>query len=501
MATSFSPILLLYRPNPHLYEIHTWAWLEELSARESRPITLASVPDREWDRLQSLGFDFIWLMGLWRRSVAGRTIARTSPCYFPSYDEALQGWTMDDVVGSPYAIQDYVPDPRIGGWKDVDAARENLHRRGMKLIVDFVPNHTGLDHPWVSAHPEYYIQGNLDQFRRDPSAFFLSERDGRATFIARGRDPYFPPWPDTAQLNYFNPATREAMLSVLRAIAAHADGVRCDMAMLLLNDVFAKTWGPLLRGAATPGEEFWPAAVAALPGFIWIAEVYWDLEWRLQQLGLTFTYDKRLYDRLRAAPAQEARECLKPDAATQSRCVRFLENHDEPRSAAVFEADKLGAAAALVATLPGMRFYYHGQLDGRKLHLPIQLRRAAEEPPNVQIHGLYEKLLTITKDDAFHAGAWLLLEPRAAGDTSFQNLIAYQWKLGGVMKIVAVNLSSASARGNLILRGAIDPSREYIFHDQLHDKSYEWRGEDLIRSGLFVRLDAFQSHIFEVSLA
>ncbi|MGH9354382.1 MAG: alpha-amylase family glycosyl hydrolase [Terriglobia bacterium] len=489
-----------YRTNPHLYEIHTWAWLEELSAREDRLVTLASVPDQEWDRLQSLGFDFVWLMGIWKRSAAGRTIARTSPCYFPSYDEALPGWTMKDVVGSPYSIQDYIPDPRIGGWKDVDAAREKLHRRGMKLILDFVPNHTGLDHPWVSSHPEYYIQGSLDQFRRDPSAFFLAERDSSATFIARGRDPHFPAWPDTAQLNYFNPATRDAMLCVLRAIAGHADGARCDMAMLLLHAVFVKTWGPLLRGFAAPGDEFWPAAVAALPGFVWIAEVYWDLEWRLQQLGLTFTYDKRLYDRLRAAPPQDVRDCLKADAASQSRCVRFLENHDEPRSAAVFESDKLGAAATLVATLPGMRFYYHGQLEGRKLHLPIQLSRAAEEPPNSEIYHLYEKLLRITCDNAFHAGAWLLLEPRAAGDTSFQKLIAYQWRCGGVMKIVAVNLSSASARGNFILSGAIDPSREYGFHDQLHDKSYEWQGQDLIQSGLFVRLDAFQGHIFEVAM-
>ncbi|MGH9345562.1 MAG: alpha-amylase family glycosyl hydrolase [Terriglobia bacterium] len=489
-----------YRPNPHLYEIHTWAWLDELSVREARLVTLASVPDQEWDRLQSLGFDFVWLMGVWKHSVAGRTIARTSPCYFSSYDEALPGWTMNDVVGSPYSIQDYIPDPRIGGWKDVDAAREKLHRRGMKLILDFVPNHTGLDHPWVSSHPEYYIQGSLDQFRRNPSAFFLSERESSAIFIARGKDPHFPAWPDTAQLNYFNPATREAMLGVLRAIAAHADGARCDMAMLLLNDVFTKTWGPLLRGVAAPGDEFWPAAVAALPGFVWIAEVYWDLEWRLRQLGLTFTYDKRLYDRLRAAPPQDVRACLKANVAWQSRCVRFLENHDEPRSAAAFDADKLGAAATLVATLPGMRFYHHGQLEGRKLHLPIQLSRAAAEPLNAQIHDLYGKLLAITSADAFHAGDWVLLEQRAAGDTSFQNLIAYQWRRGGVVKIVAVNLSSAPARGNFMLSAAIDSAREYIFHDQLHGKSYEWRGEDLIRSGLFVRLDAFQSHIFEVSL-
>lgn len=491
------------RVNPHLYEINAWAWLEELSAREGRPITLALVPDREWGWLESLGMDFVWLMGVWRRSAVGREIARTTPAYFPSYDEGLPGWTLEDVVGSPYSIQDYSPDPRIGTWRDIDTAREKLHQRRMKLILDFVPNHTGPDHPWVSGHPDYYVQASLDQFRKDPSAFVLSEHGSKATCIARGKDPYFPAWPDTAQLNYFNPEAREAMLDVLRVIGAHADGVRCDMAMLILNDVFAKTWGPLIGAWTAPKDEFWPAAVASIPGFTWIAEVYWDLEWRLRQLGLTYTYDKGLYDSLRCAPPSEAQDRLKADTGAQSRMVRFLENHDEPRSAAVFGTDKLAAATALVATLPGMRFYHHGQLEGKKIHLPIQLRRAADETPNAHVQLLYAKLLSITRDDVFHAGAWSLLEPRAAGDTSFRNLIAYQWKnsqgkRGQAGRVVAVNLSPAPARANLPIEAAFDEARAYHFHDLLNEKSYKWRGEDLNRSGLFVSLDGFQSHIFEI---
>lgn len=487
--------------NPHLYEINAWTWLDELSAREGRQITLAQVPDREWDRLQSLGMNFVWLMGVWRRSAAGREIARATPAYFPSYDEALPGWTLDDVVGSPYSIRDYSPDPRIGAWRDIDAAREKLNQRGIKLILDFVPNHTGLDHPWVSRNPDYYVQAPLDQFRKNPAAFLVSERDGKATCVARGKDPYFPAWPDTAQLNYFNLATREAMLGVLRVIGAHADGARCDMAMLILNDVFAKTWGPLLGAWTMPREEFWPAATASLPGFIWIAEVYWDLEWRLRQLGLTYTYDKGLYDSLRGGTPSEVQGRLKTDVNAQRRMVRFLENHDEPRGAAVFGTEKIGATATLVATLPGMRFYHHGQLEGKKLHLPIQLCRAADEAPNSEIQSLYGNLLAITRDESFHAGAWSLLEPRAAGDTSFQNLIAYQWENGVASRIVAVNLGSTPARANLPLGLDFDQARAYVFHDLLTAKSYEWRGEDLNRSGLFVSLDAFQSHIFEISLA
>ncbi|MGH9435373.1 MAG: alpha-amylase family glycosyl hydrolase, partial [Terriglobia bacterium] len=160
------------RQHPHLYEINTYAWLEALSAREGRRISLGSVPDADWDNLKSQGFDFVWLMGVWRRSLLGRTIMRTTPAYFPSYDEALPDWSMADVVGSPYSVQDYTPDPRMGGWKDIDTARDKLNERGIRLILDFVPNHTGLDHPWISAHAEYYVHGTLADFRRETAAYF-----------------------------------------------------------------------------------------------------------------------------------------------------------------------------------------------------------------------------------------------------------------------------------------------------------------------------------------
>ncbi|MGH9404431.1 MAG: alpha-amylase family glycosyl hydrolase [Terriglobia bacterium] len=490
------------RKHPHLYEIPAWSWLEELGARERKNINLGSVPESEWDRLKSLGFDFVWLMGVWKRSPIGRRLMRTDPAQFLDYDAALPGWTLDDVVGSPYSVEDYAPDPRMGTWADLDAVRDRLHARGMKLILDFVTNHTGLDHPWIAAQPQYYIQGELTDFRRNPPAFFLSENGGATRLIARGKDPYFPPWPDTAQINYFNPEAREAVLGVLRAIASHCDGVRCDMAMLCLNDVFARTWGPLLSGFTAPRDEFWTGAVSALPGFVWLGEVYWDLEWRMQQLGMTFTYDKRLYDKLRSDSAGEVRDHLKADVAYQSRLARFLENHDEARSAAVFGPEKLPAAATIVATLPGLRFYHHGQLSGKKLHLPIPLARAAPEPPNGQIQALYQKLLEITRDDAFHSGEWELLETCPGGDPTFDNLIAYRWRAGAALKIVAVNLSGTPARGNIRLDGALknlfDDSRSYVFHDQLSDRSYEWAGADLDRTGLFVRLDAHQSHIFDV---
>src|ERR1700689_2125809 len=108
LAAKFS-----YRPHPHLYEINTWGWLEELSAKYGRYLRLDDVPDVEWDALQDLGFDFIYLMGVWRRSLIGRRIFRTDPRNFPNFDAALPAWKVRDIVGSPFSIQDYNPDPRI----------------------------------------------------------------------------------------------------------------------------------------------------------------------------------------------------------------------------------------------------------------------------------------------------------------------------------------------------------------------------------------------------
>ncbi|MGH9358185.1 MAG: alpha-amylase family glycosyl hydrolase [Terriglobia bacterium] len=488
------------RMHPHLYEINTWAWLEGQSRRAGKPVTLGAVSDEEWDKLHESGFDLVWLMGIWKRSASGRRIFRTDVNSFALYDTALPGWTLDDVVGSPYSIQDYVPDPRIGAWSEIDAVRRKLHDRNMGLILDFVPNHTGPDHPWIHSHPECYVQGSLADFRRNPSAFFLAELDDGIRFIARGKDPHFPAWPDTAQLNYFNPLTRSAMLEILGTISSHCDGVRCDMAMLCLNDVFSKTWGPLIRDSKTPASEFWPATIAAFPGFIWIAEAYWDLEWRMQQAGFNFTYDKNLYDLLRDGSPRSIRQRLKSDLSTQSRMARFLENHDEVRAISAFGKDKLPAIATIAATLPGLRFYHEGQLQGRKLHLPIQLGRAPDEPDDPEVAKLYARLLQISSHDVFHQQGWKLLEASSAGDASYRNLVVYRWQSGRDVRLVVANLGANASQGRICLDPPIDASRRYWLSDLLNDKQYEREGKDLVESGLFVCLEGYRAHIFEISI-
>ena len=281
---------------PVAYEIDTWPWLTAVAARLGRPVTLADVPAEVWDETIPPGVDAVWLMGVWERSPAGLAIARADEGLQRSFRAALPDLTPDDVVGSPYCVHRYVVDERLGGPAGLAAARADLRRRGVRLILDFVPNHVAPDHPAVAEHPEWFIQGDAADLARDPGAWFAAgER-----VVAHGRDPYFAPWPDVAQLNAFDPGLRDVTAMTLAAIAAQCDGIRCDMAMLFTTEVFARTWGAY---AGLPlADEFWPDVIARVrrdqPDVLLIAEAYWDTEWALQQQGFDLCYDKRLYDRL-----------------------------------------------------------------------------------------------------------------------------------------------------------------------------------------------------------
>ena len=488
------------QPHPHLYQIHTWAWLDEQERAAGRPLKLRDVPDAEWDRLSGLGFDIVYLLGIWRRSLAGRHIFRTDAASFRVFDHALPGWTTESVIGSPFSIADYSPDPRIGTWDDIDGVRAKLHARGTRLILDFIPNHVGPDHGWITSHPDYLMQGTELDFQHNPSDFLLMEPEGKAPyFVARGRDPYFAPWADTAQIDYFSEKARAALIGILKTIGNHCDGVRCDMAMLILNAVFARTWAHLLEERTAPKGEFWSAAIAALPpDFIWMAEVYWDMEAELQALGFTYTYDKRLYDRLKAGNIPDIRGHLSADVAYQSHMARFLENHDEARALATFGRDRVPMLAALIATLPGLRFFHQGQFVGKEIHLPMPLNRAIDEPPDLVLAGLYERILGIAKDPAFHKGDWSLL-PIHGLDESSDNLIAYRWRGDGGYRLVILNLSGQPAQGRVWLNEELPTSQQIDFNDLLSGQTYVRDRGDLTENGLYVQLEAYHAHIFAVS--
>lgn len=489
---------LSLRPHPHLIEIPVWAWLEELSHRQGKTLTIGQVPDAEWDRLRETGFDLVWLMGIWKRSPRARMQFRSDPRRFVEYDRALPGWKLEDIVGSPYAVQDYRPDPRIGDWRQIDGVRRKLRERGMGLILDFVPNHTAMDHDWLKSHPGYYVEANECDFRKEPERYFLQEeKDGAVRLFAHGRDPFSAPWPDSAQLNHFHPDTRPALIQQIGELARHCDGLRCDMAMLSLNDVFGRTWQGTVSEPA-PASEFWPEAIASAPQLIWLAEVYWDREAELQKLGFHFTYDKRFYDFLREGSGFALRRHLEGDFAAQGRMARFLENHDEQRAAAVFGPERMQAAATLAATAPGLRFYFHGQTDGRRIHQPIEMRRAAEEPADASVQALYARLLRLANEDVFHSGRWKLLEPVWAADPTYENLVAYEWRNNGAWKLVAANPTGSTSQGRIALDA--EPAASYVLSDRLNDTEYSRSGQEMA-TGLYIRLDPGRAHLFDIRRA
>jgi glycosidase len=395
----------------NLYEINTRIWLRELGVSRLR-----DVPDAELDAIAAHGFSLVWLMGVWEPSAHGEAIAKVHPDLAADYRRALTDLEDADVVASPYAIVGYRASARLGGPADLEDMRARLLRRGIRLILDFVPNHTARDHWLVEARPEIYVGAD----ERAPAAETFVAPGGRRLFC--GRDPYFPPWTDTAQLDYRRAGTRRAMIDELREVARQCDGVRCDMAMLLLSDIFARTWER--DGVVSPppddraGGDFWPEAIDAVrrdrPDFLFMAEAYWGTERRLQQLGFDYTYDKTLYDELMAGRAEGVVAHLAEGRGRQRRSVRFLENHDEERAAHRLSIDLHRAAALIAMTLPGARLFHHGQLEGARRKVPVQLARRPVEAEDPILAPFYRELLAILRDPVLQAGSFRLLAAERA---------------------------------------------------------------------------------------
>src|SRR5262245_13135696 len=243
--------------HPLVSEINARCWLRDLSERRGRPVHFGNVPEEEFEFWRRLGFTHVWRMGVWTTGPRSREVFLRQPDTPGSLKAVLPDWRGEDVAGSPYAIAAYrVPDS-LGGDAGLRAFRENLHRHGLGLLLDFVPNHVGLDHPWLREHPDWFIRAR----QKTPGTFPVPTREGEA-WIAHGKDPYSPPWADTAQLDFRLPAARTAMIEQLGSIAALCDGVRCDMAMLLLNDVFARNWEGFPSSGPAPASEFWADAIA-----------------------------------------------------------------------------------------------------------------------------------------------------------------------------------------------------------------------------------------------
>ena len=452
---------------PSLFQINTRVRLSELSATLGRRATLHDVSDAELDRLAADGFDLVWLLGVWQTGEAARQVSMTHPEWVAEYHRVLPDFRDSDVTGSCFAIRDYHVHADFGGDEALARLRERLRARGLRLILDFVPNHVAPDHPWVDEHPDFFIAGTEEQLAAEPLNYRRVETASGSRVLAYGRDPYFAGWPDTLQLNYGNPALQEALLGELRRIAQQCDGVRCDMAMLVLPDVFQRTWG-------ISTQPFWPRATAAIradvPGFLFMAEVYWDLEWTLIQQGFDYAYDKRLYDRLEHGGAGPVRGHLHAGLDFQDHLARFLENHDEPRAAATFAPKAHRAAAVITFLSPGLRFFHQGQREGKRVRIPMHLGRGPAEPTDPSVAAFYDGLVARLKDPAFRDGNWQLLDARPAwdGNGTNDNFIAFAWTgPGSTRRLVAVNYAHSQSQCYLGLPWGDLAGRTWRLHDRL----------------------------------
>jgi glycosidase len=409
--------------------------------------TFDDVSDSELGKLARLGFDAVWVMGVWQISDGVRRISKL---------------VADDFDGSPYAVAAYRFSRELGGRRGFQSLVKRAHKVGLAVIVDFVSNHLALDSPWIDKHPEFFIRSDTRVRSQATSDYFL-HKSGEV--IAFGRDPYFPPWHDTSQLDYTCKALRSQMIDELKWISRIADGVRCDMAMLVLRDYIRRQWYPFASDEAFNArmpEEFWEEAIAAVkaenPGFTFIAEAYWDKEEKLRELGFDLTYEKKLYDGLVARDATRVAERLSLNPLFLRGSLYFIENHDEPRAASVFSTPVNLASAALILALPGSVLIHEGQKEGKREKLPVQrVKPLLEEPSDELLGTAYEQLLRITRDPVFHEGDFETFDAEAYGVIAFvrknsERVVAYLGQIADGwhdFNAVPLNLSTLARSAGL----------------------------------------------------
>ncbi len=483
---------------PSLYQINTRVWMTELSRALGRRATLDDVPDAALDDFARQGFDWIWLLSVWQTGPAAQAVSRANLGWRHEFEETLPDLQDEDIGGSGFAIQSYTVHHDLGGDAALTRLRARLQQRGLKLILDFVPNHLAPDHPWIDEHPDYFVHGSELEIARSPQNYCRVPTKNGSLLLAYGRDPYFDGWPDTIQLNYGNPALQEAMIGELTRIAGQCDGVRCDMSMLVLPDVFERTWG-------IQSELFWPTATDSVrrahPNFQFMAEVYWDLEWTMQHQGFDYAYDKRLYDRLREQQARPVREHFWAGLDYQDKLARFLENHDEPRATATFSRDVHEAAAMITYLSPGLRFFHQGQFEGRLKRISPHLVRAPVEAVDEIRKRFYDRLLSVLRDEAVRNGSWRQLDcvPAWSGNGSNDNFVACEWRgADGDRLLVAVNYSPNQSQCFVRLPHDDLKQGTWRLKDQMSEADYDRDGTDLFERGLYLDLCAWHYHVFHV---
>ncbi|MEJ2249481.1 MAG: alpha-amylase family glycosyl hydrolase [Candidatus Lokiarchaeota archaeon] len=482
---------------PNIYEINTLVWLNELSEKYQKKITLSNVPDEIFENKFKY-FDAIWLMGVWERSPSSREISLNHPGLIKEYKKVFKDFSKDDVVGSPYAVFYYHVSPELGGKEELEQFRKRLMDMDIKLILDYVPNHVAIDHLWTLEKSNIFIEGTKEDLENDPEGYF-SRFD---KIYAHGKDPYFPPWTDTVQINAYSDQARRKTKNTLLSISDLCDGVRCDMAMLVMNKIFKKTWGD--KAGKPPKKDFWGEIIPEVrdkqPNFIFIGEVYWGLEWDLQQQGFDYCYDKTLYERIIGKTPTAVRNHLRAEWDYQKKLLRYIENHDEKRVINELGLNASKAAAVIALTIPGATLIYDGQMEGYNLKIPVQLQKRPILKINEDLLQYYYNLLQISRKIKHQNLNYNMCEVSNIDsyEYSSENLISSQWKNKYLKYLIVTNFSPYKSKGNVLIKKNPFGETNWEFNDLLNQKTYTYNGKDLERYGLYVELDAWKSHIFEV---
>jgi hypothetical protein len=480
------------------------------ASRAGRVIGLGDVPQDDLDRVARLGFDVLWLTASWTIGAQSRRDWRGSPAMQAWRAALLPDLTDDEIVGSPSAIASYSPSRELGYEAGLRTLRRRLEAVGVGLVLDFVPNQTATDHPWVRQHPDWYVHGDATHRTAEPEGYFEVRAEGRH-WIAHGRDPNFAPWWDTAQLDYRHQEVRRAMIRQLRDIATMCDGVVCSMAMLALDDVFRSTWegravGPERADDASEYGEFWWHAISAVreayPHFLLVGEAYWGSEWRLQRLGFDLTFDKTLRDRLLTGEAASVVAHLRADEDYQRRSLRYLDDAADPPFASLVGPDRLRASLLTIATVPGALLVSDEELSGSRTRVPDVLGRRPTEPGDEVVQALYERVLAATDEEAFRRGQAIRIDPQSAwpGNASHEGMLARLW-MGPhrQLRLAVANLGPEPAQCYVPLPVPEFAGSKVLLQDQLADIAYERSGDELLATGLYLDLPPYGCHLFRIS--
>lgn len=509
-------------PFSPLYEMNTRTWKSRrdtegvLHIGGFNRITLADLK-----AIKAKGFNSIWFMGVWEIGPKVRAISRRYG---------------DDYAGSPFAINNYHVSEELGTEDEFRQLVERARAAGLKVILDFVPNHMGLDSAWLNEHPEFFIHRVLDEREaaladeelqsrypgyfvyRTPSYPQGGIRVPKTILVAYGKDPYFYPWIDTAQLDYAVPGLRRKMIDILSRWAKVVDGVRCDMAMLALREQVKVHRHPDMSWEAfnrLMPEEFWSEAIRSVrrvnPSFLFIAETYWSMEGFLQQLGFDYTYNKPLYEAMchafhngHAEGLLNFLRLLGTDFLKKG--VHFLENHDEERAMNALGEERQRAAATLMCTLPGIVLIHQGQMEGHRERLPVQ--RAVPlhmEAVNADLQTFYSRLFEATALPLFRHGRLHVLHSNNPA------LVTYARIDDEMQSLVVINASNRPQKGSVFLMPGLKlkTGAPYKLHDLFYElknldrrrhptvqPSYNYSAAALINQGLYVELQPFDAHIF-----